>query len=59
MLRNMQQKLLDQLERFERGLKKRDEFDDADRDYLERLAHRQGIVKDIWNRMLRALGGGR
>jgi hypothetical protein len=59
MLRNMQEAMLQQLDRLKRGVKQRGEVDDTDREYLERLAHRQGLIKDIWNRMVSGLTGGR
>jgi hypothetical protein len=56
MLRMMQQDVNYQLRRFLDGNPGLRELDPLQREYIERLAHRQGLIKDIWNRFMDAMG---
>jgi hypothetical protein len=56
MLRAMQDELNRELRGFIEGHPGIGKLDEAQREALSRLAHRQGLLKDIWNRFVASLG---
>jgi GTP1/Obg family GTP-binding protein len=56
MLRTMQEDINGQLKRFIDMNPRIDELDPMQREFIERLGHRQGVVKDIWLKFMEAMG---
>jgi hypothetical protein len=56
LLRNMQAELNGQIERFLRENRGKKELSPLDRDYLEQLANRQGMIKDVWEKFMKMAG---
>jgi hypothetical protein len=56
MLRNMQAELNGELGRLTKELRNKKDLDPMDREYLERLANRQGMIKDVWEKFMKMAG---
>ena len=56
MLRDMQNELNSKLRSFVSKSPRLEDLDEVQRAHLERLAHRQGLVKEIWTEFMEALG---
>ncbi len=41
---------------FLKEIRDKDEIDPLDRDYLEQLANRQGMIKDVWEKFMKMAG---